>query len=303
MKKKKPFIAGILLVLLITACSSGTDTATEEGIGFDGGYTDADMADEAENSAPSETESAENEDLIGEKVIRTANVTYETLDFPSTTNHVTETVANHEAYIEYSYETSYTPSGFSDSVNTGQQYRTIEYTFRVPAESLNAFLEDLEGMEAYKISQQIGTEDVTQSYRDIEARIAVLQNKEERLNTLLDQAETIEDILQIENNLSETIAERESLQSGLDNYDDLIAFSTVNVTVTERPRISNVRGENSSFWERTREAVANSFFTFYYWIQDVAIWLIYAVPYLLLLGLVVLLLLFIWKRVKRKRQK
>lgn len=305
--KRTRFILSIVFILFLTACSNGTETR-DEAIETGGDYSEADMATEeaAESDldladGESNPASTENEALIGERVIRTADVAYETLEFVQTTSHIMETVSNHGAYVEYSYESSYTPSGFSNSGNISQDYRRIEYTFRVPVESLDDFLNDLDGEEAYKVSEQIGSEDVTQSYRDTEARINVLSNKESRLNDLLDQAESIEDLLQIEDNLSSTIAERESLQSRLDSYDGLIDFSTVRVTVTERPRISNVRGESLSFWERAREAVANSFYTFYYLIQDIAIWFIYAIPFILIIGVVIFAIFFFRKRTNRKK--
>lgn len=301
MKKRTRLILGIIFTLFLVACSNGSDDAASDGdSGYGEDYSSADIAEEAVESEQAEDES-EAENLIGEKVIRTAEIEYETLDFQETTHSIMETVSNHGAYVEYSSESSYTPSGNFSAGESGQQYRVIDYTFRVPTDSLSAFLEDLEGSEAYKVREQIGSEDVTQSYRDLEARIGVLQNKEDRLNTLLEQAESIEDILQIENNLSETIAERESLQSRLDEYDDLVDFSTVHLTVTERPRISNVRGESLSFFERAREALVNSFFAFYYFVQDVLIWLIYAAPYLLVLALILFIVLFIRKRTKNKK--
>lgn len=310
MIKRCRFILGVVLLLFMTACTSDTaeDSNDEFSDSFDGGYSEANLTEEAVESDLADVtndmvESSNADGLIGERVIRTADVEYETLDFSSTTTHIMETVSNHGAYVEYSNESSYTPSGISSPGSASQEYRRIEYTFRVPVDSLDAFLADLDGGEAHKISEQIGSEDVTQSYRDIEARINVLNNKESRLNDLLEQAESIEDLLQIENSLSETIAERESLQSRLDNYDDLIDFSTVRVYVTERPRISTVRGEGLSFWQRVREAVTNSFYTFYYLVQDIAIWFIYAIPFVLVIGVVVLIIFFIRKRVKRKNKK
>lgn len=296
MTKKVRLSLLLLLALIVAACSSpqdraGEDTSTDSGAGYE-----ESVGDSADWGEFDEAEGESGRDLIGEKVIRTVFLEYETLDFEVTTSHVMETVSNHDAYVEYSSESSYQPSGISQPAPSSQQYRTVDYILRVPTESLTTFLNDLEGMEAYKVREELGSEDVTQSYRDTESRIGVLQNKEDRLNELLEQAESIEDILQIENQLSSTIQEREVLQSRLDEYDQLIDYTVVNLSVWERPRIAHSREERASFLRRASDALVDSFFAFYYWIQDALIWLIYAFPFLLIVGIIAGIIYWVVKR-------
>lgn len=300
MMKSQRLLTVIAFGLFLVACSSGSvEDSGSDTADFDGGgemleesMDDRDMAvemDEAQELGDSGSR------LIGEKVIRTVSQDYETVNFQEATDFIRQTVQRHDAFIEYSYESSYTPSG-----GASRQYRVVDYTLRVPTEQLNAFLNVLEGMDAYRVSEQMGTEDVTQMYRDTEARIDVLNNKEARLTELLEQAETIEEIIQIENSLSETIAEREQLQSQLDYYDDLIDYTVVRMTITERPRISGDREEGLSFLRRVQEALTDSFFAFYYIVQDIIIFTIYAIPYILVLGLIGLVIWFVTKRIKRR---
>ncbi|GEN50929.1 DUF4349 domain-containing protein [Alkalibacterium pelagium] len=293
----------LMAVFLLTACASESDgdfsDTRDESAGSDGGSmmmedsADMDLAEEIGESPESSGER-----LIGEKVIRTANMDFETVEFTETVSYIRELVTRHDAFIEHSYESSHTPGG-----GASRQYRMIDYTLRVPTENLTAFLNDLEGVQAQKISEQMGTEDVTQFYRDTEARVQVLENKEERLNELLDQAETIEEIIQIEDSLSQTIAERESLQSQLDYYDDLIDYTSVYLTVTERPRLSGERGDGISFFRRIQDAIVDSFYAFYYILQDLVIFLIYALPFIIVTGLVGWLIWFITKRVKNRKRR
>lgn len=296
--KMTRWLTGLITALLLTACAGAGDSSNQEGDMSDGASYSMDDQSAGDVEMVEEESAVSGERLIGEKVIRTVNQEYETLDFTRTTDHVRETVETHDAFVEYSYESSYTASG-----GTSRQYRMVDYTLRVPTERLNAFLRDLEGMEAYKTSEQIGTEDVTQFYRDTEARVAVLSNKEDRLNELLDQAETIEEIIQIEDSLSETIAERESLQSQLDYYDDLIDYTVVRLTITERPRIANERGEGVSFFRRIQQAFADSLYAFYYILQNIAVFLVYALPFIVVIGLVIWLIWFIRRRLTKRNKK
>ncbi|GEK91846.1 DUF4349 domain-containing protein [Alkalibacterium kapii] len=298
----------ILLFFLMLSGCAGDDNGDDmsdtsepsESVGYNNEISE-DMAIE-EEVGDSDFSSGEGEKLIGDKVIRRVQLEYETLDFQKTTTYILDTVSEHDGYIEYSNESSYSPSGIAPR-DQARQYRQINYLFRIPTDSLDIFLKDLKGMDAYKLSENIGAEDITQSYRDTESRINILEKKEARLNELLEQAESIEAILEIENSLSETIAEREELQSRLNTFDDLIDYTEVHLTVVERPRIANTRGEGLSFWERISEAFVNSFYAFYYFIQDAFIWLIYAIPFILILAVLVGIGFYIRKIVIKNRKK
>lgn len=203
MSKKYWLSLGLSLSLLMVACSNQGNESSDDSIEVSDEQLseDMDIDIETEEGAASVEQ---NEPLIGEKVIKSVDVGYETTDFQESIDYIEKTIENHGAYIEYSNE-------WNDSAD--QQYRSKNYTLRVPTESLDAFFDELEGMDAYKESEMVSSEDVTRAYRDTEARIKVLNNKEERLNALLEEAESVEAIIQIEDSLSETIAERESLQS------------------------------------------------------------------------------------------
>lgn len=248
-----------------------------------------------------DADSAVEDGLIGEKVITTINLDYETLSFEDSHQHVMESIKSVDAYIEYSNQSSYSPGGMMGG--EARQYRRIDFTIRVASDQVNDLLEALDGMDAVKIGEQIGSEDVTKTYRDTETRIGVLNQKEKRLNELMEQAETIDQILLIEDNLSQTISEREILQSQLDDIDSLIDYTTVQLHLTERQRISNGRNESLSFWGRAKEAVLDSLFSFYYWIQDAGIWLIYALPYVVIVILVALLVRYGRKSILKRKDK
>ncbi len=62
-------------------------------------------------------------------------------------------------------------------------------------------------------SQSESAEDVTLQYTDTESRIASLKNEQERLNALLEKADTLENIFKLEERLTEVRYELENYQS------------------------------------------------------------------------------------------
>ncbi|MFL2098483.1 DUF4349 domain-containing protein [Marinilactibacillus psychrotolerans] len=289
MIKKHWMAIGISMSFLMIACSNQENEPSEDSMAVPDQNSSVTMDSEIEEGAASVEQS---ELLIGEKVIKSVDVGYETTDFQESIDYIEKIIENHGAYIEYSNE-------WNDSAD--QQNRSLNYTLRVPTESLDTFLDELEEMNAYKESEMISSEDVTQSYHDTEARINVLNNKEERLNTLLEEAESVEAIIQIEDSLSETIAERESLQSIIENYDSLIDYTMVNVTLTERSTIANNGGGGRPFLERIQEAFINSAYAFFYFLQNVVIWVIYAIPFVLIIGIIVWIVYILKNKTQKKR--
>ncbi|MPM61092.1 hypothetical protein SDC9_107946 [bioreactor metagenome] len=77
----------------------------------------------------------------------------------------------------------------------------------------------------------------------------------------------------------------------MDNIDDLVDYTALYLTVSERSRISNNQGGSTPFWDRVKDAFIDSLYSFYYWLQDAAIWFIYALPFFVA---VLLLLLLLW---------
>lgn len=288
MRKLSWWVLGFLFLIAGCANHESPEQSQTE-------MTEIGVTDTAQNSLDTTEESTEPRDvLIGEKVITTIEMTYETLSYQDSVTNLKESIEKHQAYMESSYESTNQANGYNQNTHEAQ-LRQGSFVIRIPAESVEMFLMDLNGALGTKISEQVGNEDATQTYYDTQARIEVLQQKENRLRELLTQAATIEEILAIEDNLTDTVAEREVLQSQNDAIDDLVDYSTLHLTLLERTRVSNRPGSSLSFWERAQEAIVDSAYTFYYWLQDAAIWLIYALPYLVILALIVLVVWLVRK--------
>ena len=81
------------------------------------------------------------------------------------------------------------------------------------------------------MSKQESTQDVTSAYVDVEARLKSLKLQEERLYAMMEQAGDLETLLAIQNQLTEVQYQIESYTAPQRTYDDLISYSTVDVTV------------------------------------------------------------------------
>ena len=124
-------------------------------------------------------------------------------------------------------------------------YRSLCCTVRVPSEKFRLFLDEA-GTVGHVTYRSEYTEDVGEAYYDSEARLATQRTKLERLQKLLEEAAGLEDIILLEQALSETELQIE--------YDSLIGYSTVNITLGEVYRLTTDEEVVQSFPQRLAAA-------------------------------------------------
>ena len=94
------------------------------------------------------------------------------------------------------------------------------------------------------------TENVTSQYYDTQARLTAYQTQEARLLEMMEKAETVEDIITIEEKLTDLRYRIESLQSTLKNWDRQVSYSTISLDVEEvqeyTPETPAAKGQTAS---------------------------------------------------------
>lgn len=101
-------------------------------------------------------------------------------------------------------------------------------TVRVPAEKLNAFLDEVATMGEVE-SRNVYSQDVTEAYADMEIRLENAEKARKRYLELLNQAKEVSDILAIERELERLNTEIERLKGQINSYDTQIQYSSVSV--------------------------------------------------------------------------
>ncbi|MYH67989.1 MAG: DUF4349 domain-containing protein [Dehalococcoidia bacterium] len=100
---------------------------------------------------------------------------------------------------------------------------------RVPARSLNRAFSELESVASEVESLQVSSRDVTEEFVDSESRLNSLRATEQRLLSFLDKAETVEEALLVQEELSALQLQIESIQGRLNYLREVAAFSLIEV--------------------------------------------------------------------------
>jgi hypothetical protein len=119
--------------------------------------------------------------------------------------------------------------GYVEGESSSDEY--LNMTLRVPSDSLDDFLTALKsGGEVTKFTKT--SDDITNTYTTYEARKLALEARHQRLIELIEVAETVEDIIELERERSDVESELTEIGIRLTSYDSLVEYSTVTLRVT-----------------------------------------------------------------------
>lgn len=267
-----------------SAYSNADRDGAENNKSFDSGAV-ADMSGQALDTV-----------LASRKIIRDANLSVQTLEFDKFIDSLTQSIAQIGGYISSSY--------VGGNSYYRQYLRSAEIQARIPADQLDAFLEGI-GNLGNITSKNISVRDVTTGYVDTEAHLQALRTEQDALLKILASATTVEDLITVQNRLSDVRYEIESYESILRSYDDLIAMSTVIMNISEVERETAVTEE--TFWQEvsrrfseTLEDVGEGFKTFGIWflgsLPAIVVWLV-------ILGVIALIVIAIARGSRKRRER
>ena len=298
------FLAALLTALTLTACGGGG--------GYSGGSASSAPADSESQTAydgsgdewkaevrefglgaPAEpeatTEEPREDRLASAKMVYTASIQAETQDYDACTAALEDLVDRLGGYLEY-----------ASSDSRGDGSRSASYTVRVPAKEFRGFLKTV-GEISHVTSQDQNAENISERYYDTESRLETQKTKMERLQALLSKAENMEDIIDLENAISETEYQIEQLTGSLRHYDSLVDFATIDVRLREVLRLTTVEEAPPTFGSRLGNAFTDGLRGFGDFLQDVAVYLAYNWTWMVLLALVILLVVKLSKRRQAQR--
>ena len=225
------------------------------------------MAAAADGTAARSAETPE----YGLKIIREATIQMQTENYSEDMAALEELVTSMGGFI-----TSREEWGSEQSAETGENPRTLSLTLRIPSDQLDAFVEQAKQV-GIVTSSSISETDVTDQYTDTDRRLQAYQKQYDRVLEMMDQATTVEELIQIESELSRLEMEIESCQGTLNYWDARVNYSTVYIYVDEVRRAISA---NPSLGERMRTALANSWDDFTQGCQDLVVNLYAAIPYI-----------------------
>jgi len=171
-------------------------------------------------------------------------ITIETEDIVMTLNKIRNLAESHNGYVAGSSRSSY-----------GAQNRA-EITIRIPQDQFHNAITSIESYGEV-LDASTTSDDVTERYIDLKARLGNLQKQEERLLEILEMATTIEEILEVESMLTNTRSQIEYLQGQINYLESNVEMSVITVKLREPSPPFTPPGMD---WGEVFETALNGFF-------------------------------------------
>lgn len=284
--------AAIVLPLAVVACAkraaemAAEEPAPSEGRAAAPSGADAGAAGDAKMPAAPRLADA------GRKLVKTVDLEMRVADTTGTADRLRQLAGGMGGYI----------SALSAERRNDLLYYSL--TLRVPVDRLEEALRRVKALAERVERESIRTEDVTQQWVDLEARITTLRATENELRQLLVEArqrrQEVDDIMAVYTRLLEIRTSIEQLQAQQEALRGLTSLSTINVqlvsTEAAKPLVDVGWSPNSTLRRsfRTLVSALQS-------LADVAIVLVVVVlPIGLLIALPIWLLVRLWRRARRR---
>lgn len=248
-----------------TGAADGDVAGAGDGGGEDGG---GDTADSAESQAFQARERA---------VIRTGTVEMEVEDFDSAREEMIRMTRQRGGWVATSGETNHR--------RDNRTWTSGRLVLRVPSEEFSATVEDVKALGTVE-NAQTDSKDVTDRLVDLEARLKNLRAERDRLRTLFEQANETEDVLRVEERLSEVQGEIERLEAKKRALEGRVAYSTITVEFHEpRPEPPTPTPEPAYHEVGLVAAFLSSINGVVVALQTLAVTVAYVLPYVAVFGL------------------
>lgn len=276
---KRRILSLLLTVLMVTALLTGCGGAAKSTM------DNAAPREEAKVEAPaagglygSMADSTVSESgQTSQKLIKRVSMEAETEDLQTLLPQVTGKVAELGGYIE-SQQLS------NGSIHASYRRQSVSMTARIPADRLGEFVSQLEGL-AHVVHYSESTEDVTLKYVDTESRVKALEVEQERLLALLEKAESLKDLLEIEDRLTDVRYELESYASQLRALDNKIDYATVSLNIVQVEVYTEV--EPLTVWQRISGGFSSNLKDIGENLTDFFVWVTVYSPQLLLWAVII----------------
>ncbi len=237
---------------------------------------------------------------LAEKIIYSADASVETVDFDQTVADVEAMVSSYGGFFEDSYVSG---SSYSDAYYNNQVLRTASYTIRIPCDR---FAEATAGLSrlGQVTSLHRYTENVTSRFTDLESHLTALRTEEASLVAMMEQADTVADLIEIQSRLSDVRYEIEYYTSTMRNLQNEVDYSTITLRVQEVKVLTTIVEPQMTYWEQMGAGFMSSLGDVGRFFQNAFMAVVTNLPMILfaliLLGLLVFLVVHFVRKAARR---
>ena len=291
MKHVTKLIALLLALTMLAGCGASSAPAMKQEMAMDYAVAET-YAAMAPNALAGASDSIAQEVSTNQKLIKRVNMDAETEDLETLLPQLLEEIAALGGYVE-------SQEIFNGSSYASHRYRNAQLTIRVPAENLEGLVAQVKGTSNV-VSYNESVEDVTLTYVDMETRILVLETERDRLLELMEKADTMSDLLEIQARLTEVRSALESIHSQLKVLQNQVNYATIELYINQVKAYTEV--EEQTVWQRIGSGFKRNLQNIGEDLVDFFVWAVTYSPQLILWAGILAVVIVVLRRSFQKRK-
>lgn len=316
----KFLVSAVLSVLMLSGCSAsdeqryfdissnGSKYAAEaysggssDSYGSDGIVQHSDSASEEYGAQNNEENSSLAADSIQkEMLVYSCYMEVDTLDFDESLNSFKNTLDTYGGFVE--------TENFNDGGGGGRWYyeneekwQSYSATVRVPSSNYDEFCNSAGGLGDLR-SKTSTVENLSQEYSDLSTTLEIYEAKEQRYIDLLADITEDEYAVAIEKELTEIQIQIANIKTRMNRISTDVAYSYVYFTLNEVKEYVAEPVRTDTFFDRLGNTFSDAGRGFLEFLEGLLFFLIYTVPYFILIGIVVFVIIKITKKQRAKKR-
>ncbi|MGH2538184.1 MAG: DUF4349 domain-containing protein [Candidatus Promineifilaceae bacterium] len=309
MKRRLQFVSILLIATLLAACAQAqSPPAGEPGLLPPGEFDGAGVAPmeeaaatavisrDVQETSSANTGSAAQPGSQDRLIIRNGNLEIVVQDTDAAANQISALALGMEGWVVSAdfFDVGVAPAAEGEGQGTKQGVMTI----RVPADEFDRAVERIKALAVETRREVSDSQDVTEEYVDLSARLRNLEATADRVRAFLDEADNVEEALAVNQELSRLESEIEALKGRIQFLERSAAYSSITISLLpdELSRPIEIAGWRPEGIARDAiEALVGAL----QGVASVAIWLVlFLLPLALVIGIPVYLII----RAARRRQ-
>lgn len=242
--------------------------------------------------------------LVEEKLVYRCQLDIETKNYTEDKENLMKLISEYEGIIQNSNEYDSDDYWYSSDHVKTRGTKTLNLQVRIPSEKYKEFIGTVGTIGKVKRnSQQV--DNISYDYYNTQADIEQLKIQEQRLLEMMEQAYTIEDMITVEDRLSEVQNELSKLQTKLVGLDTDVAYSYVDIELEEVFEYSAAEVEKPGFFKRLGKEIVDGFKAMIQIFEDIILFIVGAVPRLIpfaVFGFIVYKIIKVYRRTHKPRK-
>lgn len=250
-------------------------------------FTQMSMAEETaivdqqpQNDSPQSIDNIEKQEVSKKRIIKDGRLGIRVSELENTKSRIDSLIICHGGYYA------------NERLNNSDWEISYSLNIRIPSVNFTRFISDIETGDGEILYKEINARDVTDQFIDLETRLENKRSYLKRYNDLLVKANSIKEILEIEEKIRVLEEEVESTTGRLKYMSDLVDYSTLDLTISKQRDFRYNPVKRDRFSEKLKQSFSKGWFGFI----DFLLFVINIWPFWIIIALI----FYLWKKYKMK---